>query len=411
MQVILLLLLISVIVLVSAITLSRIVTYYYARARVFDVQSAPNKPAAIVFGAGLRRDGTPTSVLRDRVSTAVELYRSGKISKILMSGDNRFEYYNEPGAMKEFALDLGLPEEAIALDYAGRRTYDTCYRAREIFGLQRSYPGHPKISPPSGNIHLQFPGSICCRSRRGREFLPQESTGILEFTRNPSNDSRVLAYIHQQTNASSWQPGTHLSIGGPMNREEGYQIVQEYVKNENLIRHMLSVEACMRFYAEKFEEDVEMWGLTGLLHDFDWEIHPTLEQHPQAGAPILREWNVPEEVIRAIQSHADHTGISRETGMEKALYACDEITGLIVAVALVRPSRSLYDLNVKSVKKKWKDKAFAAGANREEIESAAEEFGIPLWEHTANVISAMREAAPQLGLEGNLAEDQQSTNH
>ncbi len=195
-----------------------------------------------------------------------------------------------------------------------------------------------------------------------------------------------------------------------MNREEGYQIVQEYVKNENLIRHMLSVEACMRFYAEIFEEDVEMWSLTGLLHDFDWEIHPTLEQHPQAGAPILRERNVPEEVIRAIQSHADHTGIPRETRMEKALYACDEITGLIVAVALVRPSRSLYDLNVKSVKKKWKDKAFAAGANREEIESAAEEFGIPLWEHTSNVISAMRETAPQLGLEGNLIEDQQSTN-
>ena len=142
-----------------------------------------------------------------------------------------------------------------------------------------------------------------------------------------------------------------------MNREEGYQIVQEYVKNKNLIRHMLSVEACMRFYAEKFGEDVEMWGLTGLLHDFDWEIHPTLEQHPQAGAPILRERNVPEEVIRAIQSHADHTGISRETRMEKALYACDEITGLIVAVVLVRPSRSLYDLKVKSVKKKWRDKA------------------------------------------------------
>lgn len=136
MQVILLLILISVIVLVSAITLSRIVTYYYARARVFDVQSAPSKPAAIVFGAGLRRDGTPTSVLRDRVLTAIELYRAGKISKILMSGDNRFEYYNEPGAMKEFALNLGLPEEAIVLDYAGRRTYDTCYRAREIFGLK-----------------------------------------------------------------------------------------------------------------------------------------------------------------------------------------------------------------------------------------------------------------------------------
>jgi putative nucleotidyltransferase with HDIG domain len=190
-----------------------------------------------------------------------------------------------------------------------------------------------------------------------------------------------------------------------MNREEGYQIVQEYVMNENLIRHMLSVEACMRYYAEKFGEDVDKWGLTGLLHDFDWEIHPTLEQHPQAGAPILRERGVPEDVIRAIQSHADHTGIPRETRMEKALYACDEITGLIVAVALVRPSRSLYDLKVKSVKKKWKDKAFAAGANREEIESAVEEFEIPLWEHAANVITAMRGIAPQLGLEGNLTEN------
>jgi putative nucleotidyltransferase with HDIG domain len=187
-----------------------------------------------------------------------------------------------------------------------------------------------------------------------------------------------------------------------MTRDEAYAIVQEYVKNENLIRHMLSVEAAMRFYAEKFGEDVEMWGMSGLLHDFDWEIHPTLEQHPQDGIPILRERGVTEEIVRSIQSHADHTGVPRQTLMEKALYACDEITGLIVAVALVRPSKSLHDLKVKSVKKKWKDRSFAAGANREEISGATDEFGLPLWEHVDNVIQAMRGIAPQLGLEGEI---------
>jgi putative nucleotidyltransferase with HDIG domain len=184
-----------------------------------------------------------------------------------------------------------------------------------------------------------------------------------------------------------------------MNRSEALAIVREYTKNENLVRHMLAVEAAMRFYAEKYGENVELWGNTGLLHDFDWEIHPTLEQHPQDGAPILRERGVPEEIVRAIQSHADHTGIPRQTLMEKALFACDEITGLIVAVALVRPSRSLSDLKVKSVKKKWKDRSFAAGANREEIETATQEFGVELWEHVENVIEAMRRIAPNLGLE------------
>ena len=185
-----------------------------------------------------------------------------------------------------------------------------------------------------------------------------------------------------------------------MNRDEALVIVNEYIDNQNLVRHMLAVEAAMRFYAQKFGEDEELWGVTGLLHDFDWEIHPTLEEHPQAGEPILRARNVPEEIIRAILSHADHTGVPRETQMEKALFACDEITGLITAVALVRPSRSLMDLQVKSVKKKWKDKAFAAGANRDEIAQGAEEFGIELWEHTGNVIEAMRRVAPELGLAG-----------
>jgi len=187
-----------------------------------------------------------------------------------------------------------------------------------------------------------------------------------------------------------------------MTRAEALALVREFVKNEGLVRHMLSVEAAMRFYAEKFGEDVEQWGLLGLLHDFDWEIHPTLEEHPQAGAPILRERNVSEDIIQDVLSHADHTGIPRDTLRRKALAACDEVTGLITAVALVRPSRSLYDLEASSVKKKWKDKAFAAGTDRSEMEHSAKEFGMDIWEHVGNVILAMRRIAPELGLVGNL---------
>jgi len=186
-----------------------------------------------------------------------------------------------------------------------------------------------------------------------------------------------------------------------MTRDEALTLVREYVKTEGLVRHMLCVEAAMRFYAEKFGEDVELWGLTGLLHDFDWEIHPTAEQHPAEGAPILRQRGVDEVIVRAILSHGDETGVSRDSRMEKALNACDEITGLITAVALVRPSRSLLDLEPSSVKKKWKDKAFAAGTDRSGMESAAAEFGIDLWgEHVGNVIAAMRRIAPELGLSG-----------
>ena len=187
-----------------------------------------------------------------------------------------------------------------------------------------------------------------------------------------------------------------------MTRDEALSLVRDFVKNEGLVRHMLSVEAAMRFYAEKFGEDAERWGLIGLIHDFDWEIHPTLEQHPQDGAPILRERGVPEDIIQDILSHADHLNIPRDTLVRKALSACDEITGLITAVALVRPSRSLYDLEASSVKRKWKDKAFAAGTSRPEMEQAAKEFGIELWEHVGNVIRAMRRIAPELDLEGNI---------
>jgi predicted hydrolase (HD superfamily) len=189
-----------------------------------------------------------------------------------------------------------------------------------------------------------------------------------------------------------------------MTRDEALMIVREYVKNENLIKHMLCVEAAMRFYAEKFNEDVGTWGLLGLLHDFDWEVHPTLEEHPGKGAPILRERGLAEDLIQDILSHGVSTGVPRDTLRRKALYACDEITGLVTAVALVRPSRSLLDLEVKSVKKKWKDKAFAAGANREEIEEAAAEFGVELWDHVGNVIQAMRRIAPELGLAGDVGE-------
>jgi putative nucleotidyltransferase with HDIG domain len=185
-----------------------------------------------------------------------------------------------------------------------------------------------------------------------------------------------------------------------MNRDEALAIVREYVKNENLIRHMLAVEAALRFYARKYGEDEELWGITGLLHDFDWEIHPDMKGHPSAGAPILRQRGVPETVVRAILSHGIDTGVPRESRLEKALSACDELTGLIAAVALVRPSRSLADLTASSVKKKWKDKAFAAGVNREEIARDAQELGVELWEHVENVIHGMQPAAAELGLNG-----------
>lgn len=189
-------------------------------------------------------------------------------------------------------------------------------------------------------------------------------------------------------------------------RSDALALVQEYVKSESLQKHMLSVEAAMRFYAEKWEEDPDLWGVTGLLHDFDWEIHPTPQQHPVEGAPLLRARGVDEVIVRAILSHGSESGVSRESRLEKALNACDEITGLVTAVALVRPSRSLYDLEPTSVKKKWKDKAFAAGTNREEMEQAALELGVDLWgEHVGNIIAAMRRIAPQLGLEGSLTKE------
>lgn len=184
-----------------------------------------------------------------------------------------------------------------------------------------------------------------------------------------------------------------------MTRDQALAIVREFVKNENLVRHMLAVEAAMAAYANKFGEDEEQWRVTGLLHDFDWEIHPTLDGHPMKGEPILKERGVPADVIRAIQSHAPRTGVTRDSLMEKALFACDEITGLITTTALVRPSKKIADVEVSSIKKKWKDKSFAAGVNRAEVEQGAAELGVDLWgEHIPIVLSAMQNIAQDLGL-------------
>lgn len=188
-----------------------------------------------------------------------------------------------------------------------------------------------------------------------------------------------------------------------MTRSGALALVQEYTKNQNLIKHMLAVEAAMRAYAKKFGQDEESWGLTGLLHDFDYERYPNDEhhptqEHPSVGVQILRERGVSEEICQAILGHASYTGVPRTSLMAKALFACDELTGLIVATALVRPNKKLSEVDVEAVKKKWKDKAFARGVNREEIEQGAQELDVPLDEHIQFVITAMQSIAPQLGL-------------
>lgn len=189
-------------------------------------------------------------------------------------------------------------------------------------------------------------------------------------------------------------------------REDAWQLVTEFTQNPNLIKHMLAVEAAMRAYARRFGADEELWATVGLVHDFDYEQNPDLsvEGHPVTGSKILRERGWPEEIIRAVLSHAsEYTGVPRETQMEKALWAVDELTGLITAVALVRPSKSIHDVKIKSVRKKWKDKAFAAAVDRQEIEEAAAELGVDLWEHVGVVLEAMQRIAGKLGLEGESA--------
>lgn len=185
-----------------------------------------------------------------------------------------------------------------------------------------------------------------------------------------------------------------------IDRQSAWNLVCEFTQSESLRKHMLAVEVCMRAYARKFGENDEKWAITGLLHDFDYEKYPTPQEHPFAGSKILEERGYPEEIRRAILSHADYSGVTRESKMEKVLYACDELAGFITASALVKPNKSLAEVEAKSVRKKMKDKAFARSVNRDDIINGAADLGVDLEEHIAFCIEAMKAIAPELGLAG-----------
>lgn len=183
-------------------------------------------------------------------------------------------------------------------------------------------------------------------------------------------------------------------------RAQAWSLLTEYTAGDRLRKHALAVEAAMRGYAQRAGADEEAWGIVGLLHDFDYERWPSLDDHPVRGSEILRTLDYPEWIVRAILSHAGHTGVVRQTPVEHALFACDEMTGFVTAAALVRPSRSILDLEPRSVRKRMKDKAFARAVSRDDLRRGAEELGLPLDEHIANVIRFLREQAGALGLAG-----------
>jgi predicted hydrolase (HD superfamily) len=187
-----------------------------------------------------------------------------------------------------------------------------------------------------------------------------------------------------------------------LTRTAAWELLTEYTKGESLLKHALGVEAAVRGYARKFGTDEEGWGIVALLHDFDYERWPTLDDHPFRGSEILREKGYPEWVIQAILSHADYSGVPRTGLLEKTLFACDEMAGFITAASLIRPSKSVLDLEPASVVKRMKDKAFARGVKREDLRAGAELLGLPLDEHIGNVIAFMRERADDLGLRGTL---------
>ena len=185
-------------------------------------------------------------------------------------------------------------------------------------------------------------------------------------------------------------------------RVQAWELLTEYTQNDRLLKHALGVEAAVRGYARSCGEDEEAWGTVALLHDFDYERWPSAEDHPYRGCEILRAQGYPEFVMRAILSHADYTGVTRKSRLEHTLFACDEMVGFVTAAALVRPSRSVLDLEATSVRKRMKDKAFARAVSRDDLRQGAEELGLPLDEHIANVISFMRARGEDLGLEGTL---------
>lgn len=187
-----------------------------------------------------------------------------------------------------------------------------------------------------------------------------------------------------------------------MTRDDAWALLTEFTTKDALLKHALGVEAAVRGYARMQGEDETLWGIAALLHDFDYERYPDLTDHPFKGAEIMRARGYPEVVIRAIQSHADHTGVVRETPLEHTLFACDELVGFITAASLVRPSKSVLDLEASSVRKRMKDKAFARGVSRDDLRKGADEIGVPLDEHITNVIGFMRERVDDLGLRGTL---------
>ena len=182
-----------------------------------------------------------------------------------------------------------------------------------------------------------------------------------------------------------------------MTRDEAWNLLCEYTQSENLRRHALAVEACMRYYARLFGEDEELWGVVGLLHDFDYERYPSLEEHPFRGMEILRARGAPEVIIRAVGAHANHTGVPRESLLERAIFACDEISGFVIAVTLVK-GRTLSAVTPESVRKRMKEKSFARGVNRDDLLQGAEELGIPFDEHVEHVVRALQGIADHLGL-------------
>jgi putative nucleotidyltransferase with HDIG domain len=186
--------------------------------------------------------------------------------------------------------------------------------------------------------------------------------------------------------------------------DDGWKLLTEFTQSESLLKHALAVEACMRAYARKLDADEELWGMVGLIHDFDYEKYPSAEDHPFRGNEILQERGYSEEVRRAIMSHAEYSGVPRITPMEKTLFACDELAGFITACALVKPGKSLAEVEAKSVRRKMKDKAFARSVNRDDITTGAADLGLELEEHIAFCIEAMKSIARELGLEGTAAQ-------
>ena len=185
-------------------------------------------------------------------------------------------------------------------------------------------------------------------------------------------------------------------------REQAWKILCEFTQSESLRKHALAVEACVVAYAKRFGEDERKWSVTALLHDFDWEIHPQAPDHPMKGEAILTERGIDEETRRAILSHANYSGVPRVTNLEKTLYACDELAGFITAISYVKPHRSVFEVDLSSVKKKMKDKAFARSVNRQDIIEGAQELGVPLDDHIDFCIKSMQAKADELGIKGSL---------